>query len=545
MRLLAAVLASLLAACGGVSTRPAETPPTRLPAASAAWWNGAVVYQVFVRSFQDSGSDGDGDFAGLAQKLDHLNDGNPDTQTDLGVDAIWLMPVYASPSYHGYDVTDYDAVEPDYGTEADFDALVAAAHARGIKVILDFVPNHSSSQHPWFLEAAASTAAAKRDWYVWSTTNPGWTQPWSGSGATWYPAGPHYFYGVFWSGMPDLNWKNAAVRAEISAVAGRWLARGVDGLRLDAVRYLVENGRGLQSDQPETHAALKELAASVRAANAEAMLVGEAWADAATIATYFGSMGTVPGGDELPLNFDFPLADGVVASLRSGTAAPAATALDDAARLYPPGAGDAPFLRNHDQDRAATELAGDARRLKAAAAILLTLQGTPFLYYGEEIGMANGCPGTEDECQRTPMQWDGGANAGFTNGTPWFPLGSGATTVNVAGQSGDPGSLLSRYRTLIRVRKASPALARGGITRLASSAPAVLAYLREHADETVLVAHNVGGGTITATLTTASPATPGAALFADPGAVAAAASGGFSVTLPPYGSGVWRVAGGP
>src|SRR6266403_2947702 len=207
----------LLLACG--STPTPLVPATREAAASAEWWNGAVVYEVFVRSFLDSNGDGKGDLAGLISKLDYLNDGDPSTTADLGVDAIWLMPIYPSPSYHGYDVTDYDGVNPDYGTPADMDSLIAECHKRGIKVILDYVPNHTSIQHPWFSDAS------RRDWYVWSTANPGWTQPWSSS-ATWFPSGAAWYYAVFWSGMPDLNWKTAAVRAEMGAAAGRWLARG-------------------------------------------------------------------------------------------------------------------------------------------------------------------------------------------------------------------------------------------------------------------------------------------------------------------------------
>jgi glycosidase len=519
----------LLLACG--STPTPLVPATREAAASAEWWNGAVVYEVFVRSFLDSNGDGSGDLAGLISKLDYLNDGDPATTTDLGVDALWLMPIYPSPSYHGYDVTDYDGVNPDYGTPASMDTLISECHKRGIRVILDYVPNHTSIQHLWFSDSS------RRDWYVWSTANPGWTQPWSSS-ATWFPSGAAWYYAVFWSGMPDLNWKTEAVRAEMGAAAGRWLARGVDGFRLDAVRYLVEDGAGLQQDRPATHADLAEWTQGVLAANPHAMVVGEAWADTPTIATYFGSTAMVPGGDGLPLLFNFPLADSVVSGVAASSALAIASTLDSVARTYAAGTADAPFLTNHDQERVASRLAGNPAKLKLAAAILLTLQGTPIIYYGEEIGMLNGSC-SSDECKRTPMAWDATAHAGFTTGTPWWPHAPGAATANVASETGDGSSLLSRYRQLIRVRKGSPALSRGGTTRLSTEDANVLSYLRTAAGETVLAAHNLGSGTATHTLT--APGASADALLADPGAALVAGSGGWSVTLPPYGSGIWRL----
>jgi len=519
----------LLLACSNTPTP--LVPATREAAASAEWWNGAVVYEVFVRSFLDSNGDGSGDLAGLISKLDYLNDGDPATTTDLGVDALWLMPIHPSPSYHGYDVTDYDGVNPDYGTPASMDTLISECHKRGIRVILDYVPNHTSIRHSWFSDSS------RRDWYVWSTANPGWTQPWSSS-ATWFPSGAAWYYAVFWSGMPDLNWKTEAVRAEMGAAAGRWLARGVDGFRLDAVRYLVEDGAGLQQDRPATHADLAEWTQGVLAANPHAMVVGEAWADTPTIATYFGSTAMVPGGDGLPLLFNFPLADSVVSGVAASSALAIASTLDSVARTYAAGTADAPFLTNHDQERVASRLAGNPAKLKLAAAILLTLQGTPIIYYGEEIGMQNGSC-SSDECKRTPMAWDATAHAGFTTGTPWWPHAPGAATANVASETGDGSSLLSRYRQLIRVRKGSPALSRGGTTRLSTEDANVLSYLRTAAGETVLAAHNLGSGTATHTLT--APGASADALLADPGAALVAGSGGWSVTLPPYGSGIWRL----
>jgi glycosidase len=535
-----ASVALAAAACSSTNANLAPSPPpARAAAASPAWWNGAVVYEVFVRSFRDANGDGKGDLDGLVEKLDYLNDGDPGTDADLGVDAIWLMPIFASPSYHGYDTTDYEAVNPDYGTLAAFDRLVAEAHRRGIKVILDLVVNHTSSSHPWFQDAASSQTAPRRDWYVWSATDPGWTQPWGGSGRTWHPRSGAYYYGVFWSGMPDLNYRNPEVRAEMKRLAGLWLGRGADGFRLDAARHIVEDGGGdLQVDRPDTHAWWKELAASVRASHPEAVLAGESWTTADRIAPYFGSTAVVPWGDELPLLFDFPLADAILQGAWTGDAGGIARAIDDAARLYPPGSGDAPFLANHDQVRLATQLGGDPGRLRLAAALLLTMQGTPFLYYGEEIGMENGAC-SADQCKRTPMAWDGTPTRGFTSGTPWWPPAPATATAHVAAQAGDPASLLSRYRTLIRLRKGSPALRRGGTQRLATDVPSVLAFLREDPAETVLVAHNLGTAAVSQTL--AAPGTAADALFADPGATASAAKGGWTVALPPQGSGVWRV----
>jgi glycosidase len=544
-RIVALALALALSSCSGHS-RP---PPAVIPAGPAdgspaeAWWNGAVFYEVFVRSFKDSDGDGKGDLRGLMEKLDYLNDGDPATDADLGVDALWLMPVFESPSYHGYDVVDYEAIERDYGTSTDLDALLAAAHARGLKVIVDLVVNHTSSQHPWFLDAASSPSAAKRAWYPWSPNDPGWKQPWDpyGSSTTWHPLGSAYYYGVFWSGMPDLDWRTPEVREEMKRIAGAWLSRGVDGFRLDAVRYLVETSGGAgQADTPQTLAVLRELYARVRSVLPGAALVGEAWAETPVIARYYGSTAAVPGGDVLPLLFDFPLAEAILQGVSSGSAAGIAAKLAEVRLTYPRGAADAPFLTNHDQLRAATRL-GSAARLRNAAAIYLTLPGSPFLYYGEEVGQQNG-PGGADEWKRTPMAWDATPGGGFTIGTPWWPLAPGQETANVAAQTADAGSLLSRYRALIRARRASPALRRGDLVLLtgASGPQPVLAYLLVAPGDTVLVAHNLTDGVATAS---ALPAEGSAAevVFGETGASAHGANGQWTITLPPRGSGVWRL----
>src|SRR5438876_111505 len=267
------------------------------------WARGAVFYEVFVRSFADSNGDGIGDFNGLISKLDYLNDGDPATTTDLGVDGIWLMPVFESPSYHGYDTTDYEKIEHDYGTNADFQRFLDEAHKRGIRVIVDFVMNHTSSEHPWFIDSAASPTSLRRDWYVWQLQDPGWKQPWGGD-PSWHFRNDAYYYGVFWSGMPDLNYRTPAVKAEMFRLGRYWLSQGVDGYRLDATRYLIEDGPGAgQADTPETHQLLKDFSADVRSVRPDAVLVAENTVDTQTLATYFA---------DGPMNFNFPLASAIV-----------------------------------------------------------------------------------------------------------------------------------------------------------------------------------------------------------------------------------------
>lgn len=484
-----ATLAALALSCAGAP--PASPPPPASPAAGQwehDWARGAVFYEVFVRSFADSDGDGVGDLAGLTGRLDYLNDGDPATDTDLGVDALWLMPVFDSPSYHGYDVVDYEKIEPDYGTAEDFQRFLEEAHRRGLRVIVDYVVNHSGSGHPWFVEASSSPQSPRRDWYVWRTDDPGWRQPW-GSGPTWHRNDKDgtFYYGIFWSGMPDLNWGTPAVREEMARVAALWLSRGLDGFRLDATRHLVANGPGDgQVDQPETHLYLKEFGDRVRRTKPQAVLVGENWTTTERIAPYFAA---------LPMNFNFPLAEEILRAVRDGEAADIVAKLEEMAELYPEGAIDAPFLTNHDQARLATQLGNDPAALRSAAAILLTLPGAPFLYYGEEVGLQNG-NGNNDEFKRTPMPWDATPGGGFTTGKPWFGFAPGRETANVAAQTGDAGSLLSHYRRWIRVRKSSPALLKGGLkllSRQGNLSVPVLAFLREAAGERVLVAHNVTG----------------------------------------------------
>jgi glycosidase len=547
-------------ACGAIVLVAAPAAPAAAPVATAAptapaaprqwdldWAEGAVFYEVFVRSFQDSDGDGIGDFRGLTRRLDYLNDGNPAAKDDLGVDALWLMPIFASPSYHGYDVTDYERVNPEYGSEADFDSLLAAAHRRGIRVIVDLVLNHTSADHPWFRSASADTASRYRDWYVWSRTDPGWAQPWNQAGRSWHRAGAWHYYGLFWGGMPDLNFRNPEVRAEMERVAAYWLRRGVDGFRLDATRHLIETGPGPgQAGNPETHAALREFAAAVRRVKPDALLVGENWTDTADIADYFGATDSIARGDVLPSNFNFPLAAAIVEGVKSGDASGIAAVLGEMARLYPRGVIDAPFLTNHDMQRLATQVGGRRHRLDLAAAILLTLPGAPFLYYGEEIGMQNG-PGNDDRQKRTPMAWLTGRGGGFTTGKPWCDFAPGRGTANVAAHRRELGSLLRRYGSLIRTRRDSAALRRGAMTLLSSSerTSPILAFVRTVGNERVLVAHNLGGHSVTAGPFTIEGNLRGfRILFADRGVGAPIVrEDGIVVRLPAHASGVWQIAG--
>jgi glycosidase len=539
-------MALLLFSCAARTVRTPSAGPSAAPAPPPwqhDWVRGAVFYEVFVRSFADSNGDGIGDLKGLRAKLDYLNDGDPATAEDLGIDALWLMPVFQSPSYHGYDTTDYEHIDSDYGADRDFNRLCRAAHRRGIRVIVDLVINHTSSAHPWFIDSASGPSAARRDWYIWSPTDPGWTQPWGGNNPTWHFKNGAYYYGLFWSGMPDLNFRTPEVRAEMERLALYWLEQGADGFRLDAARHLIETGGGAgQLDSAETHEYWKEFAARVRGFRPQAVLVGENWTDTPTIATYFGSTAEVAGGDELPVNFDFPLAEAILQGIRSGGASAIAAKLAEIQALYPPGVIDAPFLTNHDQVRLATQLGGRAEHLRSAAAILLTLPGAPFLYYGEEVGLENG-PTPGDESKRTPMPWDASAGGGFSSAAPWFAFAPGREVANVAAQNQDPGSLLSHYRNLIRTRHRSAALRTGSLELLteATGNAAVLAFRRVSESERVLVAHNLSDSFSVAGpyLLQSSALEP---LFQDSGAAAVSAgTGSWRLTLPPHASGIWRL----
>jgi glycosidase len=303
----------------------------------------------------------------------------------------------------------------------------------------------------------------------------------------------------------------------------------------------VENGAGLlQVDQPETHAFWREFSSSVRSVKPEGTLVGEVWTDTPIIATYYGNTAAVPGGDELPMTFDFPLAAAIVQGVNGQDATVIGSKLAEVQSTYPQGATDAPFLTNHDQIRLATQLGGDTVKLRNAAAILLTLPGSPFLYYGEEVGLLNGSSDSDDRLKRTPMPWDASPGGGFTTGAPWFPFSPGRDTANVASETGDPSSLLSRYRQLIRARRSSAVLRTGGIQILASGSSQVLAFLRTTPDEQVLVVHNLSGSFQNAGPFT-NAATAFDTLFADSGASLNLVGATWRVSLPPRASAIWRL----
>ena len=445
--------------------------------AETYWWNDRVFYEIFVRSFADSDGDGIGDLQGVISKLDYLNDGDPTTTDDLGVTGIWLMPIMESPSYHGYDVTDYLRVEPDYGTNEDFKALIAAAHERGIAVIIDLVLNHTSREHPWFRDA--QTRGSQHDsWYRWSLTKPSQRGPW-GQPEIWYPANGRYYYAVFWDGMPDLNLKNPAVTQAMYNVAGYWLEEmGVDGFRMDAVRYYTEDGDVLASAD-STFTWLKFWNAYIDSINPDAFTVGEIWTNTIEVSKYVQN-----GVDSA---FEFDLARAMLDAAKNGSNLGIGPIQGRAERLLPEGQYST-FLTNHDQNRVMNEMGQNSDKAKVAASLLLTAPGVPFLYYGEEIGMIGVKP---DECIRTPMQWDG------TEGESAFMAGkrceTNGATHNVAAQLDDPESLLSHYRNLIRLRHEQAALRVGDFHLVGSEADTVYSYLRTRGDERVLVIINLGG----------------------------------------------------
>ncbi len=455
------------------------------PAAAQGWTRGAVCYEIFVRSFSDSDGDGVGDLNGLIQKLDYVE--------GLGARCIWLMPVAESPSYHGYDVTNYYRVDREYGSNEEFKRLVAEAHRRGIRVLVDLVLNHASSEHPAFQEALRDSSSPYRDWFRWSATKPPVMGPWGQE--VWHrsPVRDEFYYGIFWHGMPDLNYETPAVRAEAKKVASFWLEdMGVGGFRLDAVPYLVEEGDRL-AHMPGTHALLREFAAHVRRVAPGAFTVGEVWDSVGSMLPYYP--------DQLDAYFAFELSDAILEAVRSGTATRLFIGylrLQDAL----PAERWAPFLRNHDQTRTLTALGGSLARAKVAATLLLTLPGLPFVYYGEEIGMTGDKP---DERLRTPMQWSRGPAAGFSRGTPWEVLQADSLTANVEAQETDPRSLLNLYRRLIHLRAVSPALGSGTLVPLATSHDAVAAFLRREGDHAVLVVTNLDTAAL-AGVTLSSPA---------------------------------------
>jgi alpha-amylase len=458
------------------ATLPPTPPATAtLPTGTAGypWWNDTVFYEIFVRSFYDSSGDGIGDLNGLIERLDYLQ--------DLGVTGLWLMPIAESPSYHGYDVTDYYRVNPEYGSNDDFKRLMAEAHARGIRVIVDLVLNHTSRQHPWFREAL-NPDSDKRDWYIWADEHPGWRGPWSQP--VWHLTHSGYFYGVFWDGMPDLNFENPEVTEAMLEVTRFWLEEmGVDGFRLDAIKHLIEDGR-IQENTPATMAWFDMYHDFVKSINPDALLVGEVWSPTEEILPYIGR-----GVD---IAFEFELAEAIVDSVNQGRRTNVSSFQYHVVDSYPPHQY-ATFLTNHDQNRVLSQLGADEDKAKVAATLYLASPGVPFIYYGEEIGMRGIKP---DENLRLPMQWSAEPGGGFTTGNPWRPLHRRYQQDNVALQDQDPDSLLNHYRALIALRNDHAALRVGEWLRVNSPDRELYGFLRYDEDAIILVLVNLASAAV-------------------------------------------------
>jgi len=471
------------------------------------WWQRAVVYEIYPRSFQDSNGDGIGDLNGILQRLDYL--------VWLGVDAIWITPIYPSPMVDfGYDVADYCAISPLFGTMEDFDHLLAEVHRRGLRMILDFVPNHTSDQHPWFLESRSSRDNPKRDWYLWRDYPNNWASNFGGSGWEFDEATQQYYYHSFLKQQPDLNWRNPAVRSAMYDALRFWLRRGVDGFRVDVMWLMIKDDQfrddppnlGYQlgqassnrylplynSNRPEVH----ELVAEMRTVIdefPERVLIGEIYLPIPQLMTYYGDD---LRGANLPFNFQLLQCAWSAKSL--------AHVIAEYEAALPPGAWPNWVLGNHDQARIASRIGTSLA--PAAAMLLMTLPGTLTLYYGEELGMTNAAIPPEDvqdpaeknepgigqgrDPERTPMPWHSSPNAGFTTGSPWLPLSADHTRVNVAALEQDPQSILHLYRRLIALRAELPLLIGGRIEDLAAEND-VLRYRRTDAGERLEVLLNL------------------------------------------------------
>ncbi len=473
-----------------------------------------ILYQIYPRSFQDSDGDGVGDLRGVIQRLPYL--------VELGADALWLSPIFPSPMEDfGYDISDYTGIDPLFGTLDDFDALVVATHEHGLKIILDLVPNHTSDQHPWFIENRSSRDNTKRDWYIWH--DPGgeggpptnWLSEFGGSSWEFDAVTGQYYYHAFLRSQPDLNWRNPDVRQAIHDVMRFWLRRGVDGFRVDVMWHLIKDellrdnplnpdyGSGQQpyqqliplysTDRPEVHDVVAELRQIIEEFD-DRVLIGEIYLPPEKLVVYYGRD---LAGAHLPFNFAListPWNARAVAKL-----------IDEYEAALPPGAWPNWVLGNHDRQRIASRVGIDQARV--AAMLLLTLRGTPTLYYGDEIGMSQtdirpdqvrdpwekNLPGLglgRDGC-RTPMQWDSTQQAGFSAAEPWLPLSQNFAMENVAAERQDAASMLNLYRALITLRRARPELALGAYKPVSADGD-ILMFEREHQGQRVLVALNFG-----------------------------------------------------
>jgi len=492
-----------------------------MPDSDGLWYKDAVFYEVYVRGFQDGNADGNGDLRGLVERLDYLR--------DLGVDCLWLMPIYASPLRDdGYDIADFYKVHPDLGTVEDFETLTRAAHERGIRIIADLVVNHVSDQHPWFQEARRNPASPYRDYFVWSDTGEQYasariifkdtqTSNWS-----WDMASRKYYWHRFFSHQPDLNYDNPAVRKEILQVMAFWLDRGIDGFRVDAIPYLFEREGTNCENLPETHAFCKEMRRFVDEHYPGTVLLAEANQWPHDLVPYFAN------GDEFHMAFNFPLMPRMFSAIRREQSWPIIEIMDQLPAV-PAGCQWALFLRNHDEltlemvtdeerDYMVQEYAKDARmrlnlgirrrlaplvdndrrQIELLHSMLLTLPGSPVIYYGDEIGMGDNIFLGDRNGVRTPMQWTGDRNAGFSRADPsrlyqailLDPIYH-YQAVNVESQQRSPTSLLNWLRRLIRARKKYPVFGRGSLKFVSCENRRVVAYLREYQEQTVLVVNNL------------------------------------------------------
>jgi alpha-glucosidase len=550
--------AVLICVCSVVSIIMAQKSSNAVDAEGHPWWQHAVFYEIYPRSFADSNNDGVGDLKGIASKLDYLK--------GLGVDAIWITPCFPSPQVDfGYDVSDYENIDPMYGTLADFDLLASEAKKRGIHIILDFVVNHTSDQHKWFLDSKSSRTSAHRDWYIWRDgKGPGeppnnWVSLFGGSAWKFDPATNQYYYHYFYAEQPDLNWRNPAVKDAMFDVTRWWYKRGVAGFRLDAVDTLFEDpelhdnpivrpgtnefGDPFVQDKyntklPEVHEVLRGLRKVADENNA--VLIGETWtADVTELNAYYGK-----GNDELQLPMDFLF---MMVNKLSPSEFRKQIAAVDAASGWPTF-----VLSNHDRARAYDRY-GDGEHndqiAKLMAALYLTLRGTPIMYYGEEIGMKTTPPTRKEDVkdpigrtgwpeekgrdgERTPMQWDSSDNAGFSKGTPWLPVPPTYKTHNVADEAKDPNSVLEFYRKVLQLRRTNRALLDGNYTALNENDANVLSYLRLYRDRGVVVALNMSNTRQTVTLELKGKGfTSATSLLATGGS----GSRGDEVSLEPYG----------
>ena len=464
--------------CG--SSSPTEEEPQSQAYQLAGNWPNAVTYEIFVQSFYDTNGDGIGDLNGVTAKLDYLK--------SLGVEAIWLMPISPSPSYHKYDVTDYRGIHSDYGTEEDFKRMVQEAHNRNIKVVIDLVINHTSAEHPWFKEAVAHPEGPYRDYYVWAQRDSIADQISkkevaldSDNITQWHSADStdQLYYGFFWGGMPDLNYDHQPLIDEIFDIGKFWLKdMDVDGFRLDAAKHIFTD------DRPQDNHRWWELfRAEMKKIKPDVFLLGEVWADAEIVGPYLQG---------LPALFNFDVGRGIIDAVnqeQGGALLTQILEIQNAYRQINPEYIDAIFITNHDQNRIASELSGNQQKIKLAASLLLTLPGSPYIYYGEELGMLGVKP---DEHIREPFNW--GPDDEDQGETNWITPKhtTDETVAPLSKQASDSSSMYHHYRTMIQMRNDQPALTYG--TMIPQDAPAMLSsFLRVHEQDSLWVVHNLSG----------------------------------------------------